>query len=166
MKNKFRILVLFVAIVCFTTTSIFAQFSRNDAIDLVLNTILTDDIGDVDVYASYNSISTDVELIDNDSESNPYAESWVFFIDDSPFASWYHGCRLVFVSSSNGDYSIENVSIYPKQLSTDYEEVSLADRPDPIVMDGTAFVPDPQKVESILTKIIFKITLSDFVRIC
>jgi hypothetical protein len=52
------------------------------------------------------------------------------------------------VSSSNGDYSIENVSIYPKHLSIDYEEVSLADRPDPIAMDGTQFVPDPQKVES------------------
>ncbi len=57
------------------SASSFAQFSRNDAIDLVLNTILTDDIGMVDVYASNNSFTADVELIDNGSSSNPYTES-------------------------------------------------------------------------------------------
>lgn len=148
MKSKFRFFVLFVAIVCFTTTSIFAQFSRNDAIDLVLNTILADDIGYVDVYASYNSFTTDVELIDNDSNSNPYTESWVFFSDDNPFASWYHSSRIIYVSSTDGSYTISNVEIYPKGLQTDYEETSLAEHPDPVAMDGTAFMPDPLKVES------------------
>ena len=130
------------------STFIYGQFSRNDAIDLVLNTILTDDIGEVDVYASYNSIATDVELIDNDSPSNPYLESWVFFSDDNPFASWYHSSRIIYVSTTDGSYTISNVEIYPKELSSDYEEISMADRPDPVAMDGTAFVPDPQKVES------------------
>ena len=124
------------------------RFSRNDAINLVLNTILTNDIGDVDVYASNNSFTTDVELIDNDSPSNPYAESWVFFYDDNPFASWYHSSRVIFVSAIEGAYTTSNVDIYPKWLSSDYEEISLVDRPDPVAMDRTAFVSDPQKVES------------------
>ena len=148
MIYKFKSLLFTLTLILLMSTFTYGQFSRNDAIDLVLNTILTDNIGDVDVYASNNSFTTDVELIDNDSESNPYTSSWVFFSDDNPFASWYHESRVVFVSSSNGDYSIENVSIYPKYLSIDYEEVSIADRPEPISMDGTPFVPDPQKVES------------------
>jgi len=57
-------LVLTAFAVLMSTESIFAQFSRDDAIDLVLNTILADDIGNVDVYSSYNSFTTDVELID------------------------------------------------------------------------------------------------------
>jgi len=69
--SKFTVLAIF----CLLTASAFAQFSRNDAIDLVLNTILADDIGGVDVYASSNSFTTDIELIDNVSPTNPYSEA-------------------------------------------------------------------------------------------
>ena len=137
-----------IAIFCLLTVSVFAQFSRNDAINLVLNTILADDIGDIDVYASNSSFTTNVELIDNNSSANPYSDAWVFFSDDNPFASWYHSSRVIYVSAIDGVYTIYNVEIYPKGLSSDYEEISYANRPDPIAMDGTAFVPDPQKVES------------------
>ncbi len=81
-------LVIFSIII---TTTAFSQFSRNDALDLVLNTILADDVGTIDVYATIDSKSTSIDLIDNTSIANPYAESWVFFSDDNPFASWYHG---------------------------------------------------------------------------
>ena len=148
MYYKNKSLLLSLTLVFLMSTFIYGQFSRNDAIDLVLNTILADDVGEVDVYASYNSFTTNVELIDNDSESNPYTESWVFFSDDNPFASWYHSSRIIYVSTTDGSYTISNVEIYPKGLSSAYEKISLADRPDPIAMDGTAFVPDPQKVES------------------
>ena len=73
----------------------FAQFSRNDAQNLVLNTILVNDVDDVDVYASDNSVAVNVKLIDSDSIINPYATSWVFFVDDNPFASWYHASRII-----------------------------------------------------------------------
>jgi hypothetical protein len=136
------------AIFCLLTVSVVAQFTRNDAIDLIINTVLTDDIGNIDVYASYNSQTTSVELIDNDVSSNPYLESWIFFSDDSPFASWYHGSRVIFVSATDGSYTVSDVEIYPKELQSDYEEISTANRPDPFAMDGTAYVPDPQKVES------------------
>ncbi len=72
----------------------------------------------------------------------------MFFSDDNPFASWYHSSRVIYVSKADGSYTILDVEIYPKGLQTDYEEISLADRPDPVTMDRTAFVPDPQKVES------------------
>ncbi|MEZ5197821.1 MAG: right-handed parallel beta-helix repeat-containing protein [Bacteroidales bacterium] len=145
--KQFKFLsVLLVALLIATT--IFAQFTRQQAIDLILNDVLSDELDNIDVYASFNSFSGDAALIDNDNATNPYAESWVFYVNDSPFASWYHPCRYIFVNTSNGNYSTVDKEIYPQYLSTDFEEISSANRPDPIVMDGTAFVPDPQKVES------------------
>ncbi|MBC8485377.1 MAG: hypothetical protein H8D45_04980 [Bacteroidetes bacterium] len=109
---------------------------------------LADDIEKADVFSSYDSHSIDVELIDNEIVTNPYSESWIFFSDDSPFASWYHSSRLIFVDAQNGNYSISYVEIFPKNFKSDYEEISLADRPDPLAMESTAFVPDPEKVVS------------------
>ncbi len=146
MKRLNFLSVLFVAL--FLTTTIFAQFTRQQAIDLILNDVLSDDMDNIDVYASFNSFSDDAALIDNDNATNPYAGSWVFYVNDSPFAAWYHQCRYIFVNASNGDYSTVGKEIYPKFLLTDYEEISSAVRPDLIAMDGTPFVPDPQKVES------------------
>ncbi|MCD4729242.1 MAG: hypothetical protein K8R74_01485, partial [Bacteroidales bacterium] len=137
--------ILFVILL---TNSIYGQFTRQQATDLVMNDIVNDDSDKVDVFSKIDSETASIFLIDNEELTNTYSESWVFFIDDSPFASWYHDSRLVYVSADNGDYSIETVSIYPKNMDSDYEEVSMADRPDPIAMDGTAFVPDPQKVLS------------------
>lgn len=125
-----------------------AQFTRQQANDLVLNTILSDDVGKVDVYSAFNSKSTDISFVDNETITNPYSESWGFFVDDNPFADWYHSSRFIFVNTSNGEYTIEDKDIYPKFCKTEYEEISSANCPDQIVMDGTAFVPDPQKVES------------------
>ncbi|MBL7105922.1 MAG: hypothetical protein ISS18_16475, partial [Bacteroidales bacterium] len=146
MKNV-NFLSIFLVAVLFAT-NVNAQFSRQQANDLVLNDVLSDDVGKIDVFSSFNSVTASVDLIDNDNVTNPYAEAWVFFSDDSPFASWYHGSRVIFVSTINGDYTINDLQIYPKGLSSDYEEISSADRPDPVVMDGTSFQPDPEKVLS------------------
>ena len=105
----------------------FSQFSRNQAIDLVLNTILSGETGTVNVYASYNVI-LDSEQIDKDdyisSLTCPYPSNWVFFVDDVPTAKWIHPCRYIFVNSSNGDYQVLNEQMYPVGLSTDYELIS------------------------------------------
>ena len=129
-------------------TSIFGQFSRQQAIDLVISEIVNDVSNKVDVFSKIESETASVFLIDNEEKTNVYNESWVFFIDDNPFASWYHSSRIVFISTSNGDYLIENVSIYPKNLYTDFEEILSVNRPDPVEMAGTAFVSDPEKVSS------------------
>ena len=128
--------------------SAYSQFTRTQANNLVLNTIVDEDLDKVDVYSSYSSQPLDATLIDNVEIDNPYADSWVFFINDNPFASWYHPCRLVYVSTLDGTYTVNNVEIYPKGLSENYEEISLADRPEPIAMESTAYVPNPEKVLS------------------
>ncbi len=146
MKTQNLILSFLVTLI--VTANSYGQFTRQQAINLVLNNILTGDIENVDAYCAYNSNTGDVEMIDDVIVNNPYSESWVFFVNDNPFASWYHQSRYIFVNTFDGAYTIANGEIYPKSWKTDYEEVSLAERPDPIAMDGTAFVPDPQKVES------------------
>ena len=145
--KKFNFLSIFLIATLFAI-NVNGQFSRQQAIDLVLNDVLSDDVGSIDVFSSLNSVTTSVDLIDNDNVTNPYSESWVFFSDDSPFAAWYHGSRVIFVSTDDGSYTITAVEIYPKGLYVDYEDISSADRPTPISMDGTAFVPDPEKVLS------------------
>ncbi len=104
--------------------SVYSQFTRTQANNLILNTIVDEDLDKVDVYSSYVSQSLDEELIDNVTLSNPYADSWIFFINDNPFASWYHSCRLVYVNTVDGSYTVNDVEIYPKGLSADYEEIS------------------------------------------
>jgi len=53
------------------------------------------------------------------------------------------------VSAIDGSFTTNNVEIYPKNLNIDYEEVSTADIPDPIAMEGAAFVADPSEAVSI-----------------
>jgi hypothetical protein len=146
MKSKFKFSVLFVAFLFLFTTSGIAQFSRTDAINLVLNTILSTDVGKVNVYVSDQSSANAVTLIDNDAVSNPYPDSWVFFVDDNPLASWYHNSRIIFVSAANGAYTINQVQIYPKNLSDGYEAISSVSKPAPVALAGTAFVMAPETV--------------------
>jgi hypothetical protein len=125
-------------------SSVSAQFSRYDATNLVINTILAGDIGKVDVYSSYNSLSGNVELITNETIDCPYSGNWVFFINDKPWAGWFHDCRYIFVNAENGGYSIASSTIFPKDQLTGYELISEASENDPADMsEGTGTLSDP-----------------------
>jgi tetratricopeptide (TPR) repeat protein len=113
--------LLFVALLINT---VFGQLSRQDATDIVLNSILTEEFGTVNVSVSNTSLTGTVFLIDNDSISCPYPGNWVFFVDDHPHCGWYHNCRYIFVNDQTGNYSIVNKEIFPKELSTEYELIS------------------------------------------
>ena len=118
--KKIKYLSIFLIAMVFAI-NVNAQFTRQQAIDLVLNDILSGDVGNIDIFSSLNSVTTSVDLIDNDNVSNPYAEAWIFFSDDSPFASWYHNSRVIFVNSVNGDYSIGNIEIYRAWDKADFD---------------------------------------------
>ena len=127
-------------------TSLHAQFSREDAIHLILNQILLRDIGNINVYASYDPKSGDdvVKLLYFDPIPCPYSSNWVFFVDDLPFAYWDHPCRYIFVDASNGQYSIiTDRHIYPQGLSTEYESVSTI----PDYWSCTAYYTQPLPVQ-------------------
>ena len=143
MINKVKFSVLFVATLFVFTTSGFAQFSRNDAQELVLNTILTGDLEQVDVYSSYNEMTGTVDKIDNTSVDCPYNGNWVFFVDDKPFTGWFHDCRYIFVSSDNGEYTVTESKVFPRNQSEDFELISEAVRNEPAEPgDATGSVND------------------------
>ena len=114
----------------------FGQFSRQNAENLVLNTILAGTDGNVDVSVSTTSLSGQFVLIDNDTVFCPYAGNWVFFVDDHPYSAWYHDCRYIFVNDQTGDYSIVDATIYPKNHSSAFESVAEASHPEPFTITG------------------------------
>jgi hypothetical protein len=121
---KLRFLLLFVIILQFHFISK-GQFTRQQALNLVLNQILVNDTGHIKVYSSYDSIPSGDSLIlfDNRKISLPYPYNWVFMSDDVPLAYWNHPCRYVIVNTNNGDYTISNNDIFPLKLQTDFETI-------------------------------------------
>jgi len=127
--KKFPNLRKFVIIVIamFVSTAAFSQFTRQQAINLVMNSIVGADSTNVLVYAAYDSQTQQeaVILFDYTSVSCPFYNNWVFFINDDPAALWYHPCRFVFVSCQNGVSSIVNEDLYPINEESDYELISF-----------------------------------------
>jgi hypothetical protein len=105
MCYKIKSLLLATTLAVLMSTSMYGQFTRNNSIDLVLNTILAEDTVQVDVFASFDSLADDVILIDDSVVVNPYSVSWVFFVDDNPFEGWYHKSRVIFFKTLTGQLS-------------------------------------------------------------
>ncbi|MGC9336682.1 MAG: right-handed parallel beta-helix repeat-containing protein [Candidatus Cloacimonadia bacterium] len=102
-----------------------AEVTKSDAQDLVLNQILKDDIGKIDVYVKNNIINAQeiLQLGNEKSLTAPYT-SWVFFIDDMVTALWYHPCRYIFVHTETGEYQIVSEEIYPENKNEEFELIS------------------------------------------
>jgi hypothetical protein len=99
------------------------QFTRQQAIDLVLNHVLVADTGRINLHCAYDSIpnASPIVLFNGQTVSPPYQFNWVFFSDDKPNANWNHPCRLIFINSSTGEFEIYTNSSYPINLRTNYE---------------------------------------------
>lgn len=102
-----------------------AQVSKQQAINLVLSSIVNTDADRVNVYMdpllksdSYYKTSK------YDSIYSPITNYWLFFIDDMPEYAWDHDCRYVFVNSSDGNISIVNNHTPPYQYKSYFEVVS------------------------------------------
>jgi hypothetical protein len=103
LKNFFALTVIF-----FLITGLQAQYSREDAIHLILNQILTNDIGQINVYCSKDLLSVDDGLLtfDRNTIQFPFQTNWVFFVDDYPTANWNHPCRYIFVDGSSNFFTL------------------------------------------------------------
>jgi hypothetical protein len=132
MKNLFPILIMLIFL---TGNYSFGQFSRPQAINLVMDNALANDTT-VDTYCAYSSYSSDIETVDGDVIENPYPVSWIFFVDDHPFADWYHSSRFIFVDKTSGNYATINSGIYPERWRDDYEQILMAVRPIPVVPEN------------------------------
>ncbi len=98
--TKLRNLVLTVSF-CLCAFHIQAQFTRQQAIDLVLTEVVDDDITEANVFAEYvvRSDNNPINLHYSGQVSCPYNQNWVFFVDDLPLANWNHDCRYIFVNA-------------------------------------------------------------------
>lgn len=133
--TKLRI-ILILATICLSSMLSMAQFSRQQADNLVLNQVLSGQLSKVDVYspADIQTGQNTIMQYDNSVLNLPYPSNWVFFIDDLPFANWNHPCRYVFINTSDGNYAIINSNKYPVDWQNNYSSISLAPRPEPIEM--------------------------------
>ncbi|MCF8367934.1 MAG: right-handed parallel beta-helix repeat-containing protein [Bacteroidales bacterium] len=115
----------------FMAASAFSQFTRQQAIDLVLNTILSADTGNINVYCAYEPKTSpqNIFLDTGDSVACPYPGNWVFFSDDDPSAFWAHQARFIFVNTLNGNYSLIEHSMLPVDLYSAYELVKSISYP-------------------------------------
>ena len=130
-KQRIIFLLIFLAIF---QNQIIAQFSKQQAIDLVLNQILINELGTINVYISDNTKSkqNDIQLGDKTSVNLPYSNNWICFVDDIPYANWAHACRYILIDAATGSYQIVNKKFFPPDLNTAYNSIALMPQPTPI----------------------------------
>jgi hypothetical protein len=91
------------------------QYTKQDADNLVLNQLLANQLNKVDVYSIpviQYGIGT-ITQFDNSVITVPYSESWIYFIDNDPFANWCHSSRYIFVNAVDGSNFSTNSDKYP-----------------------------------------------------
>ncbi|MCD4695581.1 MAG: hypothetical protein K8S16_05000 [Bacteroidales bacterium] len=122
-KIYFVFIALSASFICLKTSE--AQISRQSAIDTIINHILVNDTGKVDIYARYDLLNRDDTVFQRDGLYivNSYTNSWVFFIDDHPMANWFHGCRYLLMNETDGAYQVLDKSIFPEPWLEDFELV-------------------------------------------
>lgn len=125
------------AIIICIANSIFANITKEQAIIKIL-TITHANSAIVDIYVANEEYKKNsyVKLIDRKRIKCPYSGNWVFFIDENPFSGWYHDCRIIFVSSENGELTTYSEKVFPSGLKTDFKLISAAPRPTPPDLPG------------------------------
>ncbi len=117
---------IFIIAVCFSVNA-FAQIAKQEAADLVLNTIVGNKIDSVNVFVEPNVLSSDYYVISPiDSMDVPYNNYWFFFIDEDPEYYWGHDCNYVFVNTENGMYSLYEKQMPPFLYLSFMDDVSIS----------------------------------------
>ena len=130
------VLIVLLLIACNFVNAIISQ---EEARNMVLEQILIDEIGNVDVYEFTSIITTDTLFLYNDKTiENPYSSNWVYFVDDLIFALWEHPCRYLFIDEQTGNNIIVNETIYPENFN-DMELISFIERP----IIESSLIPNP-----------------------
>lgn len=104
-----------------------AQFSRTQAINLVIQDILLNETNTINIYASAQIVSNSISKLDQEVINCPYNQNWVFIIDPFPSnTDYYQYCQYIFINAQNGEYSIENTKSFPTNHLNTYQIVSEA----------------------------------------
>ncbi len=105
-----------------------AQITRQQADALVTNQIFTSSLGNVDIYAFPEMVTSSerIDLADGTSIAVPYHSCYAYFIDLMPFANWSHPCKYCFVNA-NGSHSMVDAEMAPEEEHL--SAISLMQRP-------------------------------------
>lgn len=127
--------VLFIFILGMLICPAWADISKEEATDLVVNRLLSNEIDRINVHVTKNSLFAGDELllINEETITSPYQQSWVYFVDDMPFAFWSHPCRYIFVDTATGAFQTMNHEYCPETLSHKFTLISCIPTPEPIV---------------------------------
>jgi len=101
------------AMLIFSSTFLFAQVSMKQADQIVQEYLESEKIpNDYWLYANDVAIENQsIKTLVNNYISVDNS-SWVYFIEEHPFASWSHKCRYVFVNKNTGTI-ISKAELYP-----------------------------------------------------
>ena len=103
----------------------FAQVSKQQAIKIVMDSVVGNDSTNVNVYMEpFLQQGNNYKLSKYSSINMPYSNCWLFFIDDMPEYGWGHNCRYVFVNNETRAVSITNSQTPPWQYRVKLDKVS------------------------------------------
>ena len=106
----------------------FTQVSKQNAVEIVMDSIVGSDSTNVNVYMEPLLQSNTYYVTSPfDSIQSPYASYWLFFIDDMPSYMWCHACRYVFVDAANGSLLSVSKQKPPTHWPSTYEVISNTD---------------------------------------
>ena len=131
MKKVLLIAIAMIAIMVTVTAQNGTVYTKQQADNLVLNTLLISDLESSDVYSLDTLISKNDTIwhFDGSFIKSPYNTAWAYFVDDCPFANWVHPCRYIFVNATNGNYQLINSELPPEHFH--FTPLSLFTRPTP-----------------------------------
>ncbi|PDP42705.1 hypothetical protein CLI86_12095 [Tannerella forsythia] len=107
MKKIFFITILLLVGLCKINALDQQNITCERAWEIVLRDVLKNNTENVNVFVSQSVIfsGSQIKTMYRDEQS-PDFDSWFFFIDDKPFASWAHPCRYVYINIKDGTYVI------------------------------------------------------------
>ncbi|KQC11311.1 MAG: hypothetical protein APR54_11060 [Candidatus Cloacimonas sp. SDB] len=121
---NFRSLIVF--FLCISIINVLADVTKEDAKLIVINDIIDDCIDDVNAFMDSTIVTTSSYVLTSyKSITNPYNQSWLFFIDDHPTAFWEHPCRYIFLNVSDSSYQILSDTVPVYEYRVNLEEVSI-----------------------------------------
>ena len=138
MKKVLLITIAMMAIMVSVSAQNGTSYTKKQADNMVLNTLLISDLESSDVYSLDTLISKNDTIwhFDGSFIKSPYNTAWAYFVDDCPFANWVHPCRYIFVNATNGNYQMINSELPPEHFH--FTPLSLFTRPTPVPYDNGA----------------------------
>lgn len=109
---------MILVLLCTLHPNIFAQLSKKEA-DVLIQTYMNAHELDDETWLYSKSAAMSnatIPLIFGESITTPVPNSYVYFLDEIPYAGWTHACRFLFVQVDNGDIISISSKIPPISL--------------------------------------------------